>query len=433
MKILITGAQGFIGSRLAEALSREGHQLVCPSRHTRPPASPGHRASGVPADFTRMDDPLAWAPWLEGVECVINTVGIFRDATGADYTAVHVRAPVALFEAARQCGARVIQFSALGADAEARSDFHRSKRAADDALRALGMAAFIVQPSLVYGPGGTSAALFDRLAMVPVLPLPNGGRQRIQPVHIDDVVAGVLALLRTPAAGAVTIAFCGPRALGLRDYLAALRRGLGIAGRQHVVPLPAAVARAAARWGGPLSGGLLTPESLAMLERGNTADPSAFARLLGRPPIPPERFVDPAERDALRARALLANVVPLLRLSVALVWLWTAVVSLGWYPVADSLALLQRAGVPPPLAPLALYGAALLDLLFGLLTLAWRGRRARYLWLAQACLILAYTVVITLRLPEQWLHPFGPMSKNLPMLAVLALLYLHDCGPRARR
>lgn len=433
MKILITGAQGFIGSRLAEALVKEGHQLVCPSRHSRPPACPGEKASAVPADFTRMDDPVAWAPWMDGVDCVINTVGIFRDATGTDYTTVHVRAPVALFEAARRRGARVIQFSALGADAGAESAFHRSKRAADDALRALGIAAFIVQPALVYGPGGASAALFDRLAVLPVLPLPGGGRQRVQPVHIDDVVAGVLALLRMPATGAVTIAFCGPHALCLRDYLAALRRGLGIAGRQHVVPLPAAVARAAARWGGPLAGGLLTPDSLAMLERGNTAEPSAFARLLGRTPMPPERFVGAAERDALRARAIQDNVVPLLRLCVALVWLWTAVVSLGGYPVADSLALLQRAGVPSPLAPLALYGAALLDLLFGILTLAWHGRRARHLWLAQAGLILAYTAIITLRLPEQWLHPFGPMSKNLPMLAVLALLYLHDSGPRARR
>lgn len=53
------------------------------------------------------------------------------------------------------------------------------------------------------------------------------------------------------------------------------------------------------------------------------------------------------------------------------------------------------------------------------------------MWLAQMALILGYTAIITVQLPEQWLHPFGPISKNVPMLAVLALLYL--CDSRARR
>src|SRR5690606_16794863 len=109
------------------------------------------------------------------------------------------KAPQALFHAARRAEVRcVIQFSALGADQDAASDFHLSKRSADDALRTMGMPAAIVQPSLVYGPGGGSAKLFNRLAVMPVLPLAGGGRQVVQPVHVDDVVAGVRALLRNP-------------------------------------------------------------------------------------------------------------------------------------------------------------------------------------------------------------------------------------------
>ena len=50
-------------------------------------------------------------------------------------------------------------------------------------------------------------------------------------------------------------------------------------------------------------------------------------------------------------------------------------------------------------------------------------RRARWLWVAQAALVLAYTAIITAWLPEQWLHPFGSVVKNLPILAALALLY----------
>lgn len=163
-----------------------------------------------------------------------------------------------------------------------------------------------------------------------------------------------------------------------------------------------------------------------MLERGNTADPAPFSALIGCSPRAPDRFVAREARDGERVSAHLAVTLPLLRFSIALVWLWTAAVSFGLYPVAASLDLLHRTGVPVVLAPFALYGAATLDLAFGVLTLLLRGRARQRLWVAQAVLIAGYTAIITVRLPEFWIHPFGPLSKNLPMLAALALLYVHE-------
>ena len=40
----------------------------------------------------------------------------------------------------------------------------------------------------------------------------------------------------------------------------------------------------------------------------------------------------------------------------------------------------------------------------------------------QIALVVAYTIIITIFLPEQWLHPFGPVVKNLPILAAMAWL-----------
>jgi hypothetical protein len=96
-------------------------------------------------------------------------------------------------------------------------------------------------------------------------------------------------------------------------------------------------------------------------------------------------------------------------------------VSLGLYPVSASLELLARSGVPEALGPLFLYPAAALDLALGIGILAMR--RRRLLWLAQIVLIAVYTLIITVRLPEFWLHPYGPLLKNLPMLAAIYLLY----------
>src|SRR5262245_37916891 len=114
------------------------------------------------------------------------------------------------------------------------------------------------------------------------------------------------------------------------------------------------------------------------------------------------------------------RVAPLLRAAVAAMWLIAAVVSVGLYPVADSLALLRSIGIPASLAPVALYGAAALDFAFGVLTL-WP-RRAPALWTLQIVVVLGYTLIITVKLPHLWLEPFGPVAKNLPILALLLAL-----------
>jgi uncharacterized membrane protein YphA (DoxX/SURF4 family) len=177
----------------------------------------------------------------------------------------------------------------------------------------------------------------------------------------------------------------------------------------------------AAHAGDMLPGLLFDSAAWQMLQRGNTASAAATAALLDHEPRPVERFIDNDAADLLRRDARMAWLLPLLRLSLAIVWIVTGLVSLGLYPVDDSLELLARAGVPLPLQRLMLYGAAAFDLALGVVTLL-PLRRRRWLWLVQAALILFYTAVITLRLPEFWLHPYGPVLKNIPILAILLML-----------
>src|SRR5690606_4303162 len=124
----------------------------------------------------------------------------------------------------------------LGADSEASTAYHLSKKGADDYLAGLPLNAFIVQPSLVYGRSGTSASAFKTLASMPFTLRFGRGAQLVQPVHVDDVTAAIGRLLKDPAAApsAGRIALVGPRALPFTDYLAALRRAMGM-GRQRVL------------------------------------------------------------------------------------------------------------------------------------------------------------------------------------------------------
>ena len=131
--VLITGASGFIGSHIAEALAEAGHEVRCAVRKC-PSTGRWRRFRCIPADYTRDFDPVVWQRRLEGVDVVVNAVGILREHGSQTFEALHDRAPRALFAAA--AGVRIVQISALGADEEASSRYHLSKKAADDALLA---------------------------------------------------------------------------------------------------------------------------------------------------------------------------------------------------------------------------------------------------------------------------------------------------------
>ena len=400
MAILVLGANGFIGRHVADALEAAGFAV-------RRGARPAH-------DLSRLYSAADAAAWLEDCDAVVNAVGIFREAGSQTFDAVHTRGPMKLFDACAAAGIPVVQLSALGANGNAATAFLRSKAAADAHLLSLPVPSLVLQPSLVFGPDGASARAFATLATLPLLPLPGRGEQRVQPVHVDDVAAAVTQTLRRQAYSKTRIAAVGPAPLALREYLLALRRGMH-AGPAWLMPVPMPLVRLAARW----RMGLLDRAALRMLEQGSVADPAPFEHLLGRAPRAPDRLIPPRDAPRVRREARLGWLLPLLRASLAFMWLAAAVVSAGIYPLDESRAMLARLGLTGPWALLALYGAAAMDAALGVATFVVR-RRA--LWTLQLLLVLAYTAIITAFLPEQWLHPFGPVVKNIPVLAAILLM-----------
>lgn len=413
MRILIAGANGFIGSALGRALSAAGHQVL---RGVRQPQA----ADEVAIDFSRPD-PAGWLQALRGCDAAINAVGILRERGEQSFFALHTRGPQVFFAACAAAGVRrVVQISAQGADTGT-APFLASKRAADDFLRGLALEWQIVRPALVYGEAGASARLFRVLASLPLTPLPLGGRQRVHSIHIDDLCAEILRLLdpATPAGQCQELR--GGEALSLRELIASYRHSMGFA-PAPVLPLPGWLMAITARLGEHLPGGLLDTQSWNMLQHADAHVGAAFPIDARRP----REFITPAEAPALRQQVLAGWRAPLLRLALAAVWLITAWVSLFAYPIPDSLALLARTGLTGTPAMVALIGAALLDAAFGLATLFAPGRR---LWLAQMALIAGYSAVIAVCLPEFLIHPYGPLSKNLTILAVLILLFAEEERP----
>ena len=385
---------------------------------------------GLALDLTALPDDGQLRDALACVDIVVNTVGIFVAGGQQSFDAVHVNGPRRVFHAARAVGtARWVQLSALGADPDSAVPYFASKGRMDRVLlSADGIEATVVRPSLVFAPAGTSTRLFAQLASLPVTPLPRGGRQPVQPLHLDDLVDALVKLVEADEVPRVLDAV-GPRALPLRDYLQVFKRAACIGRYFAAIPM-APMRRLAA-----LAPRLRLPfdaDALAMLEAGSTADPDSFRRWLGRQARDPDDFIEPQAADAMRHKAVLAWALPLMRVALAAMWLATAVVSLWVYPREDSLAMLAQVGLHGTLANAALWAGTLCDLALGLGILWPRTRTPAYA--LQIALVAGYTVIISLWLPEQWAHPFGPVLKNLPLLAMtLALLMLdrtHGPDPR---
>src|SRR4029077_19692747 len=93
---------------------------------------------------------------LDGIDAVVNCVGVLQDGAGDDTRRIHVEASCALFDACLQHGIRrVIQMSAIGADPAGPSEFSRTKAAADAHLQSLDLDWVILRPALVLAPAAS--------------------------------------------------------------------------------------------------------------------------------------------------------------------------------------------------------------------------------------------------------------------------------------
>jgi len=156
-----TGAHK-INHCLGEALLAKKHEVVGCVRQPSVWQARFPEVKWLCCDYSKDHHLEDWLPRLSDIEVVINAVGIIRERRGQSFEDLHTFAPIALFKAAKQVGIRkIIQISALGADDNAESTYHLSKRAADKALLDLEPNAVILYPSIVIGRGGGSTKLFS--------------------------------------------------------------------------------------------------------------------------------------------------------------------------------------------------------------------------------------------------------------------------------
>jgi NADH dehydrogenase len=243
-QVTVFGASGFIGRHVVRRLAADGARIVAAVRD--PVAADFLRPMGdvgqIAALACDVRNPDLVAQALRGSDAAVNLVGILYETRRIRFSAIHGEAPGIIARAAVAGGVEaLVHISAIGAAADASSDYARSKGAGETALRADFPGAVVLRPSIVFGPEDDFFNRFAALARIsPVLPLFGGGTTRFQPVYVCDVAEAVARGLTRPELRGRTFELGGPHIRTFRELMEDI---LEVTGRRRgLVPLPMVLA-----------------------------------------------------------------------------------------------------------------------------------------------------------------------------------------------
>ncbi|MES2946667.1 MAG: NAD(P)H-binding protein [Pseudomonadota bacterium] len=286
LKILILGGAGFIGRHAVAAAQAAGLQVVIGSRHPERHEAlhPGTAWSAV--RFERLLNPGDWALLLEGVDVVLNCVGILRQRPDESYEHIHHRAPAALAAACASANIRLIHTSALGLHKGAKSRFLSSKLLGEQAIAASGCDYSIVRPSLLDGEGGFGASWLRGLSRSPLHFIPRSARGGIAAMRCSDLGEAFAVLARLPTlVGHREVELGGIHSYGYAEYLRELRKGYTTSNALQL-SLPDWLARLGAHVCDGLHFSPFSYGHWILLQRDNVPSFNHLPDLLGRVPHP---------------------------------------------------------------------------------------------------------------------------------------------------
>lgn len=258
--VTVFGGSGFVGTQAVRYLAKAGWRVRVAVRN--PNLAYKMRLLGDVGQIDVVQANVRNVPSLEraleGATVALNMVGVLYEAGRQGFQAVHVMGAKNIADAARTQGVeRVVQVSAIGADANSPSKYARTKAEAESAVRAAYPNATIVRPSIVFG---NDDGFFNRFASMaqfsPVLPLIGGGATRFQPVFVGDVGQALARVVTDPSTAGQTYELGGPAAFSFKALMEKMLAETGQ--RRLLVPIPFPVASLLGQVG-DLVAGILPP------------------------------------------------------------------------------------------------------------------------------------------------------------------------------
>jgi NADH dehydrogenase len=287
MNVLVTGATGFVGPAVANAIGDAGHHVRVLER--KPGSWSKAKIRCQEAVQGDMTDPDSLRRAVDGREVVVHLVAI-RQGKEEQFHRIMVEGTRSLIAAAKDAGVkRFVLMSALGTTEETKDlvPYYHAKWTQEKDLEASGLEYVVFRPSFVFGREGGILPTFRKLArLTPVTPITGPGTQRIQPIWIDDVAAYFAAAVDKPEAANRTFEVGGPDQVTWNEFWDRLKQALRV--RRPSVHVPMGFMRLNALLTERLPGNIpLTRDLLKMLEAGdNVVSDDAGVKTFQLPLVP---------------------------------------------------------------------------------------------------------------------------------------------------
>ncbi len=296
--VLVIGGSGFVGSSLVAQLSNAGHVVIVPTRRRE---RAKHLITLPTVDVVEADvyDDATLRRLMQGVDAVINLVGILHsragDPYGPDFARAHVELPKRIVAACIASGvSRYLHMSALGADTNGPSMYQRSKAAGEAVARSEpSLKTTIFRPSVIFGAEDNFLNMFASMQKIlPVFPL-GSAEAKFQPIHVEDVARAFVNALACEQTIGHTYELAGPTVYSLRQLVQLAGKYAGHP--RPIIALPPLLGRLQAFLleHAPF-GPVMSRDNLASMQVDNVA----------KAPIAPELRITPAALEAIAPQYL---------------------------------------------------------------------------------------------------------------------------------
>jgi uncharacterized protein YbjT (DUF2867 family) len=276
--VTVFGGSGFVGRHVVRALAAQGWRVRVAVRrpdlagYLQPLGGVG-QIHAVQANV-RYQSSVSAA--IAGAEAVVNLVGVLSSRGKQNFDNVHRFGAQAIAQAASKANVpQLVHMSAIGASADSRSSYARSKALGEQAVLDAFPTAVILRPSIIFGP---EDEFFNRFAAMarfsPALPL-IGGDSLFQPVFVSDVAQAVACAIHGQASSGAVYELGGPDVRSFRELLGYILKV--VQRKRLLLPVPFFAARTMASVLQMLPGKLLTVDQVNMLEEDNIVSAQAIA------------------------------------------------------------------------------------------------------------------------------------------------------------
>lgn len=408
-RVLVLGADGFIGRHVAFHLRAQGWDVLAHARRPKRLSQMGFDVLRCDLTSSKAADPEFWRARIEGIEAVVNTAGILNGTKQAG-EAVHVDAPNALLQALPSTTPGVL-VSAVGIET-AETEFARLRLAGERVALDAGhtvLRAGLVLANTSYGGSSLARALASMPFATPVV---GNGQQIFNPIHVEDLARQITACLDQYEPGRL-FETGGPQQVTQAELLVSFRKWMGLASAP-IVQLPVRLAKVIGRMGDAMRMGPISETAVMQLQTGVLAEPSdQLPKARGFHTFLRER---PAgTQDLWHARLYLLR--PLLRIVLAIMWFVSGF--LGLLLPSTAFQHFLPDFLPDSLVLVLARFMGLADICIALALL--KGWRLRMVAWVQGAVVMGYTLGFSILAPQLWALPLGGLLKNLPVLTLIVI------------